>query len=257
MASFKAKRALYAASNKKACNKHDHPITGQHNYHDHASNICCNTNRMPAKGEVVTPFPLKLHAMLEAVEQDGLEDIMSWQPHGRCFVIHDQKALVNILVKHFNVAKVSSFQRHLNLYGFQFLTKGLDKGGYYHELFLRGKVFLSLNIQRIKVKGTKIRARLNPDQEPNFYAMPFVLRNGNNAHSVPSQEQDLEPCARSFANFSSLVGIGDDEQDVMQETEEAQAEAFFKDFDFPSDSIAFENIEDDDVFGKLLEHMSA
>lgn len=112
--------------------------------------------------------------MLESVEAEGLNHIVSWQPHGRCFVVHNPTDFVHILARCFKISKVASFQRQLNLYGFQRLTTGNDSGGYYHELFLRGKIFLADNIHRIKVKGTKIRARSNPEQEPNFYAMPWV-----------------------------------------------------------------------------------
>lgn len=38
-------------------------------------------------------FPDKLHYVLNEMAKDGLEYIMSWQPHGRCFVVHDQKRL--------------------------------------------------------------------------------------------------------------------------------------------------------------------
>jgi hypothetical protein len=38
-------------------------------------------------------FPVRLHYMLSEMEKDGLEHIVSWQPHGRCFVIHDPDAL--------------------------------------------------------------------------------------------------------------------------------------------------------------------
>jgi HSF-type DNA-binding len=39
-------------------------------------------------------FPIKLHYMLEDVEQNGWEDIVSWAPHGRCFKIHNPRAFV-------------------------------------------------------------------------------------------------------------------------------------------------------------------
>jgi len=60
--------------------------------------------------------------------------------------------------------------------GFSRLTGGLDKGGYYHELFLRGKVSLAYEIHRQRVKGTGVRLPTNPDIEPNFYALPLVTK---------------------------------------------------------------------------------
>jgi hypothetical protein len=36
-------------------------------------------------------FPVKLHYMLSEIERDGLNHIVSWQPHGRCFVVHRKK----------------------------------------------------------------------------------------------------------------------------------------------------------------------
>jgi hypothetical protein len=43
-------------------------------------------------------FPSQLHHVLGEIAADGLEHIASWQPHGRSFKVHDQKAFVkNIL----------------------------------------------------------------------------------------------------------------------------------------------------------------
>jgi hypothetical protein len=47
---------------------------------------------------------------------------------------------------------------------------GRDKGGYYHELFLRNKRFLAHRITKVKVKGTGTRKPSSPETEPNFYA---------------------------------------------------------------------------------------
>jgi len=38
-------------------------------------------------------FPVKLHYMLREMEKDGMQHVMSWQTHGRCFHVHDQKYL--------------------------------------------------------------------------------------------------------------------------------------------------------------------
>jgi hypothetical protein len=36
-------------------------------------------------------FPERLHYVLSEMEKDGLQDVASWQSHGRSFVVHDQK----------------------------------------------------------------------------------------------------------------------------------------------------------------------
>ena len=120
-------------------------------------------------------FPLKLHAVLDQIEADGLAHVISWQPHGRAFVIHKPKTFVeHVMPLYFKQTKLTSFQRQLNLYGWQRLTKGPDATGYYHELFLRNKPFLCQAMVRTKVKGTRYKAASSPEQEPNFYAMQPV-----------------------------------------------------------------------------------
>lgn len=147
-----------------------------HNYHDHAQDADENdVEEEPAprrRGGVTVSFPVKLHAVLDQVEADGLGHIISWQSHGRCFVIHKPKEFVDhVMPNYFRQTKLTSFQRQLNLYGFSRITRGKDMGGYYHELFLRGKIFLTKRMQRTKVKGTKFKAASSPDQEPDFYSM--------------------------------------------------------------------------------------
>ena len=146
-----------------------------HNYHDHATDPNENDEekaKSRRRGGVTISFPMKLHAVLDQVEEDGLAHIVSWSPHGRCFIIHKPKEFVDhVMPNYFRQSKLTSFQRQLNLYGFFRLTRGNDSGGYYHELFLRGKIFLAKKMQRTKVKGTKFKAASSPDQEPDFYKM--------------------------------------------------------------------------------------
>lgn len=148
----------------------------QHNYHDHANDDCSAYLNAPvvSKGGVSVPFPIKLHNMLDHIDRDEpeLSNIVSWQPHGRCFLVKNiKKFTAEVLPRFFEQKKYPSFQRQLNLYGFNRLTKGPDKGSYYHELFLRSKKILCRGIQRMKIKGTGSRMASNPDQEPNFYLM--------------------------------------------------------------------------------------
>lgn len=120
---------------------------------------------------------VKLHLMLSSVEKNGFDDIIGWQPHGRAFIVRDIKRFTSeIMPEYFKQTKIASFQRQLNLYGFQRITAGRDKGAYYHECFLKGEKFLSFcyDMKRRRVKGTRIRLPTNPDEEPNFYLLPPV-----------------------------------------------------------------------------------
>lgn len=148
-----------------------------HSYHDHGKDEdedvdLDSTAGSRRRGGVTVSFPSKLHSVLDQVEQDGLAHVVSWQPHGRCFVIHKPKEFTEHIMPHyFRQSKITSFQRQLNLYGFNRITRGNDAGGYYHELFLRGKEFLCKRMVRTKVKGTRFKAASSPDQEPDFYTM--------------------------------------------------------------------------------------
>lgn len=87
----------------------------EHDYHDHAndgvetmttremllftpmgmSNLFPNQrlNGQP-------PFPVKLHAVLEEVENDPiLSSVIAWQPHGRCFIVHKITDFVERILK--------------------------------------------------------------------------------------------------------------------------------------------------------------
>jgi hypothetical protein len=116
------------------------------------------------------PFPWKLHDMLDAVEKEGLEHIVSWQPHGRSFTVYKPREFVDkVLKRFFTQSQYPSFQRQLNLYGFSRFAHGRDKGAYYHSCFVRGHRSLVRGMIRRKIKGTKVRRTFSPDEEPNFY----------------------------------------------------------------------------------------
>eukprot|EP00980_Cylindrotheca_fusiformis_P015684 scaffold4518_cov149-Cylindrotheca_fusiformis.AAC.19 len=127
-----------------------------------------------AKGGVSTPFPWKLHEMLDDMAKKEDSSVVCWQPHGRAFMVHDPKAFVTqIMPGYFNQTKYASFQRQLNLYGFSRLSHGRDKGAYYHQCFVRGQRNLCRNMIRQKIKGTKVRRSLSAEEEPNFYSAEY------------------------------------------------------------------------------------
>jgi len=181
----RSKKTRMAKSSPSPTNANRHKVL--HNYHDHAqatfpSEIDAHLGgdgdgdkRKGPRGGVTVPFPTKLHVMLSKVEDDGLSQIVSWQPHGRCFLVHKPKEFVTeVMPLYFRQSKLTSFQRQLNLYGFSRITTGRDRGGYYHEFFLRHKLFLCQEMSRIRIKGTGIKGKASPETEPNFYLMPWI-----------------------------------------------------------------------------------
>ena len=76
------------------------------------------------------------------------------------------------------------------------MTRGADTGGYYHELFLRGKTFLCKRMTRTKVKGTRFKAASSPEQEPDFYSMaPVVVTPPNSSDEEMSHDTTLHASA--------------------------------------------------------------
>jgi len=125
--------------------------------------------------------------------KEDLSNIVSWMPHGRAFIVKSIPLFVEkIMPRYFKQSKWTSFQRQLNLYGFQRLTKGADAGAYYHEYFLRGKIFLCSKIYRTKIKGTKCKGANKPDTEPDFYAMASVSSSvEGNDFVIKKEEEEL------------------------------------------------------------------
>jgi len=150
-------------------------------YHDHSnSNDEEDDATISTKGGLRAPFPEIVFYMLQYIDlyEPELGQIISWQPHGRAFRVHNIKAFETyILPKVFKHNKYSSFRRQLNLWGFKRLfQKSTDNGAYYHELFLRSKVFLHHHIRRDGGKSDKearncFRVPPNHGEEPNFSSM--------------------------------------------------------------------------------------
>jgi len=162
------------------------------------------------RGGVTEPFPEKVHRMLTDAEANGNDDILSFFPHGRAFAIHDPNRFVReILPKYVRQSQISSFQRQLNLYGFIRIASGPDEGGYYHELFLRGRRALCRYMRRVGVptilstgeiisrrdhrRGRK--ASLQPD--PDFYSMKpiTICPNTKDAPTVDPKENEIKESA--------------------------------------------------------------
>lgn len=109
-----------------------------------------------SKGASVETFPQKLYRMIEEADKEESQEVVSFFPHGRAFSIHKpRKFIADFMPRYFSTSRMSSFQRQLNLYGFRRITEGRDKGGYFHEFFLKGRKGLCKKIKRKKTASSK------------------------------------------------------------------------------------------------------
>jgi hypothetical protein len=92
--------------------------------------------------------------MLEEMATVGDESIVSWQPHGKAFRVHQPDVFARtVMLRYFKQTKYKSFQRQLHIYGFHRISKGIDRGAYFHSMFIRNKKSMSLQMSCQKIKG--------------------------------------------------------------------------------------------------------
>jgi len=109
-------------------------------------------------------FPVKLHKNLHKIEMEGLASVISWQPNGHSFVIHDRHLFVGLILPiYFDGITYSSFQRQLKRFGFTLITNGRDRGGYFHSMFLRDVPSLSKHILRMGFQSNEVKGRGFPE----------------------------------------------------------------------------------------------
>jgi hypothetical protein len=115
--------------------------------------------------------------MLEDMANSNSQNVVSWQPHGKAFRVHQPEVFARtIMGRYFNQTQYKSFQRQLHIYGFRRIKKGKDMGGYYHSLFSRNKISMSLRMTREKIKGAAANKNHGHEIEaPDFYKEEMVI----------------------------------------------------------------------------------
>jgi len=74
---------------------------------------------------------------MEILSIQEYEDIISWLPNGKSFLINDKKKLNDVLSCHFQGIKYDSFIRKLNRWGFRITKIRSSTSACAHELFVR------------------------------------------------------------------------------------------------------------------------
>jgi hypothetical protein len=101
------------------------------------------------------PFPFKLHSMLDNAAVEGYWYIVSWEGDN-CFMVHNKESFVrDIIPRYFSQTQYRSFQRLLNMWGFERLRDGPRKGAYTHLNLKRGNPSLCNLMRCQKIKRRK------------------------------------------------------------------------------------------------------
>jgi HSF-type DNA-binding len=176
------------------------------------------------RAEVEDLFPAKLHYVLEQVEKDqeqhgiggGDDDVISWQPHGRAFLVQDREKFVNeYLPKYVSVVTIgwraarsarnrsapahvlpfvrvpplfhswfrqntwASFQRQLNHYGFKRITAGTSGAATEHRCSHVSPSFCPNGFQCLLTMRSR-QVPVSPRRSLSFRAtshdLPFLSR---------------------------------------------------------------------------------
>lgn len=165
------------------------------------------TTTVPKKSSTsfgTSNFPAKLYFMLNEMEKDGQNDIASWLPNGRSFIVYKPKRFESeILPLYFQQTKFESFQRQLNLYNFCRITSGKEKGACFHKDFIRGQEQLVYGIKRMKIKGQQAKRH---EKDSSAY-LPEQETRGVAGKSSCSSDKDFSGQAVSALQVVGSSGL--------------------------------------------------
>lgn len=144
-------------------------------------------------------FPEKIHKMLRQTELEGNTHICSFLGHGRAFAIIDKESFEGILGKFgFTEKTLDGFRSALFDFGFRKLAHNEGKEVFYHQLFLRGRPGLCVNMQ---TNGAANRAAGNHHDEPNLDAYPPMPPAFQKATQGSTSDTSLAPKPQASTTF--------------------------------------------------------
>ena len=147
--------------------------------------------------------------MLDLAESEGYASVVSWLPDGQSFIVHNVYAFVAVILpRYFKQSKYKSFQRQLNVWCFERVNKGPEKGAYRHPSFVRGQYGLCREMQRKKVKGG------NPSQ-PSPVQLPITLSSSSSASSIPSRLSPVPIMQSSSSLVARVISDSSSAENIM------------------------------------------
>ncbi len=194
--------------NITSTSKHDNTsnahMTDRAQEEDGAQKNCSYSTLIKGRRAVEeAPFPVKLFKVLELIDahEPELAVIMSWQPHGSCFCIHDPEKFQDTIIPRFFFENetYSSFLFQLKLWGFKSLNlTGPFSGGYYHELFRRECPFLCRGITRTAISSEGRSRAGNAREESRIMRKDYAVNtyvNRGVTHVPPKRQTSCFPAS--------------------------------------------------------------
>jgi hypothetical protein len=177
------------------------------------------------RGGSAAQFPGKLHDMLGYVEDHDIGSIIAWNRDGRSFTIHNPDNLVKIVPIFFEQTKYRSFRRQLNMWHFERILDGPNKGGFYHPFFVKGNKPLCAYMSR---DAKALPGSTNPTT--------FVFNNQSFAHPLEPRPMKCSPIALNC----HLFDVSSTHQ--VEQPRKIQSESM----DFNTHVLAQTHLKDDD-----------
>jgi hypothetical protein len=180
---------------------------------DHHNN-CCST------------FPRMLSIMLEDAESKGFANVVSWVPgQNNLFRVYDSETFTReIAPLYFKCTQYTSFQRQLNLYGFSRIKTGIYKGGYTHELLVRGSPEICDYMIRTKIKGGKsLRSPVSSMLSLTAGRPLFPQEKGEDAPRLPTSLEYRYKCEQENNKYSTITAALLESSNTANEARDSKA----------------------------------
>lgn len=164
-----------------------------------------------------------MYSLLEDAATFGFEDVISWQPGGKSFKVHQLETFTDtIMTSYFTQSKFKSFQRQLNIYGWKKVQVGPNKGGYHHKFFQQDSPELCSKVTR-RASSKDFNNSSSPSDKQEF-SFEALMRSSNKENNLFDSEPTLAVSVTPETEKSSI------------KLEESEIASLF-DFFYPKDPV--------------------
>ena len=145
-------------------------------------------------------FPGRLYDLLEYVESQSLDYIVSWVRNGTAFMVHKPDELLKLLSFFFGQTKYRSFTRQLNMWYFEREEYGPYKGAFSHPYFVKNHKELCAKMSRHE--PPKLNSATAPRDQAGDKTRTIIGSSFKTLDDIESRSQATNNVAWSESFFS-------------------------------------------------------